>query len=127
MPKRKAKPIKRTRRSSFENSLEYATNKLDRCLERQSVIEKELESLKQEIPYLQGVIRALTPADQRQDTRPTAAFLGRTRERNLSTITPVPDTVKPFIEPISANVDALPSEEDKFLKDPIPGATDLLT
>ncbi len=61
MPKRKKPVVRRQRRSPYERSLEYATNRLEKALAEQMHHQACLEALNQEIPYLQTVIRALTP------------------------------------------------------------------
>jgi hypothetical protein len=128
--KRRKPAIKRARRSTFDNSLNYATAKLDKCLARRIVLEKELEALKEEIPYLQTVIRALTPREERaplvHDSFSPKVFTGMTAPRRAAAA--VPASVAPFLEPISGNVDELPNESDKFLDGAkLPPGEDLLS
>lgn len=125
MAKKRKKPaVKRQRRSAFATSLDYATKKLEKALARQSVIEAELAALKQEIPYLQTVIRALTP----KPTVELSSVVRRYTPERIATIIvdPLPSNVRPFLEPLSANVDELPGEEDAFLNIKIPGEQELL-
>ena len=52
------------RRTTFESSLEYARDKLEKCLARRESLTKELEQLNVDIPYLRTVISALDPERQ---------------------------------------------------------------
>jgi hypothetical protein len=123
---RKRKPaIKRARRSTFENSFDYATVKLEKCLSRRAALEAELEDLRKEIPYLQTVIRALTPKDPDNFTvisKPPMLV------RRVATPASLPPDIKAFTAPISDNIDEMPDEADKFLDaSKLPPGEDLLS
>lgn len=82
--RKKKTPKPRSRRSPYERSLDYATRRLEKALAEQRDYSLRLEALNKEIPYLQTVIRALTPAVAPSGTRPAipaptdqAAFLAR--------------------------------------------------
>jgi len=129
---RKRKPaVKRPRRSTFENSLDFATAKLDKCLARRLLLESELEALKNEIPYLQTVIRALTPKEQNftYGSQPRNGGVGAAITPMRGKVgTSVPSTIAPFLQPISGNIDEMPDEADKFLDAAkLPPGEDLLS
>lgn len=59
----KPKPRPRVRRSPYERSLDYATKRFARAIAERETYAMRLADLDKEIPYLQTVIRALTPTD----------------------------------------------------------------
>jgi hypothetical protein len=63
--KRKRQPVERHRRSPYERSLEYAQNRLEKATSEREQCALKLADLDKEIPYLQTVIRALTPVEHK--------------------------------------------------------------
>lgn len=114
--KKKSVRAPRTRRSPYERSLDYATKRLDKAITERQGCALRLADLDREIPYLQTVIRALTP--------PTQIIVASHRGGNIFVPPPtVPEHLKPFF---AANVDELPGEEDAFLNVTIPGEKEVL-
>ncbi len=114
--KRKKATIKRTRRSPYERSLEYATKRLAKAIDERAHAAHKLEDLDKEIPYLQTVIRALTPVD--------TSRMGKVLTRAATSIFR-PSPIQPG-QVVTVNVDELPSEEDQFLNVTIPGEKEVL-
>jgi hypothetical protein len=117
---RRKKPVpRRPRRSPYERSLEYATKRLERAIEEQRACQLRLQSLNNEIPYLQTVIRALTPVKM-VEVRPDP-YSPKVESPWLDVQTP--EHLRQFTglrapEPIYDNEDV--SQED-FLAGRIPG------
>jgi hypothetical protein len=124
---KKRKPaVKRTRRSPYERSLEYATKRLEKATAEQMDCQKRLMALNQEIPYLQTVIRALTPpAEKRVPLQhdPYSPMGAPTIFSSVPSVNPDHFWQKPGV---TDNVDEMPSEEDAFLNITIPGEKEVL-
>lgn len=112
---KRKKPIRRApRRSPYERSLEHATQRLEKALSEQLECQSNLEALNREIPYLQGVIRALTPRDAAPTIRssfdvvPPAVHAGT-----------IPDHLKRFIKPVDNGI--VVDQSEPFIPDIIPG------
>jgi hypothetical protein len=124
MPKRKKTVVKRTRRSPYERSLEHATKRLDQALEEQLACQIKLQGLEQEIPYLQGIIRALKPTVEERpperilhtNLRVTSIPIEGDQEGFLSRfVKPVPLT-----KPISQQ-GVVTDQSEPFIPDIVPG------
>lgn len=125
MPRRKKVTIKRTRRSPYERSLEYAAKRLEKALTEQMHHQACLEALNQEIPYLQTVIRALTPPEE-TPAMPAKPYTP------AATVVNQEDYLKRFIKPIPLTAPKPLSQEgvvtdpsEPFIADIVPG-TELL-
>jgi len=122
MPKRK-KPVRRTpRRSPYERSLEHATHRLDKALREQMDCQAKLEALNREIPYLQGVIRALTPVATNGTvaTSSDGKIWTYSSPQVLPPIMPtVPGHLKRFIKPVDNGI--VVDQSEPFIPDIIPG------
>ena len=64
--KKRKSATPRVRRSPFERSLEHAQKRLEKAMDERQYYERRLESLNREIPYLQTVVKALTPKPELQ-------------------------------------------------------------
>lgn len=131
MPKRKKTAVKRTRRSPYERSLEHATRRLEKAMDEQMECRAKLDSLEQEIPYLQGIIRALTPTESVEISpgvytrQVTADELG---DPNL-TVADQEGFLSRFVKPVRAVPTVggqvldrnLNDETEQFLPDKLPG------
>lgn len=123
MAKRKLKPVRRIRRSPYERSLEHATQRLDKALTEQLDCQAKLEALNREIPYLQGVIRALTPVEQAIETSP-GVYRRQVAGSEVSklgsvTVKVIPDHLKRFIKPVDNGI--VVDQSEPFIPDIIPG------
>ena len=118
--KRKRKPtIKRVRRSPYERSLEYATARLEKAIAEENDCQQRLAALHKEIPYLQTVIRALTPVTERLDKEVYPKEVGvNAIPDHLKKFTTVSGNYPPPIVNITAPADI--SQED-FLSDAMAG------
>ena len=123
MPKRKSKPIRRApRRSPYERSLEHATQRLEKALSEQMDCQAKLEALNREIPYLQGVIRALTPVATSGTVAasPDGKVWTYSSSQVLPPIMPtITDHLKRFIKPVDNGI--VVDQSEPFIPDIIPG------
>lgn len=130
MRKRKPKAVRRIRRSPYERSLEHATQRLKKALSEQMDCQVKLEALNREIPYLQGVIRALTPVDQQRQFKAGDTLVDTTRrEFKLESAGDQSAFLSRFVKPIpltqpQARVPPdgiVVDQSEPFIPDIIPG------
>ncbi len=129
MAKRKKPPVKRVRRSPYQRSLEYATKRLTIAIAERETYAQKLFDLDKEIPYLQTVIRALTP-DEVLDVRKPRIEHANITAATFTATADQSEFLKRFVKPIEVPkmrgtaptaiiVDEL--EDGKFIPDLIPG------
>src|SRR5229473_2270453 len=104
-PKRKSKPVRRApRRSPYERSLEHATHRLNKAIAERETCALKLADLDREIPYLQGVIRALTPPDAMEEWQADVRKQADAYLKAPSLKGAIPDHLKRFIKPVDNGI-----------------------
>lgn len=134
--KRKSTPS-RMRLTSYERSLETATLRLEKAQAERLGCMLQLQALNQEIPYLEGIIKALAPPTR--EVSQEDAIPGAFSEERAAALKDVPTHLQKFIPPLmgrtmtrAVSIEHLPpdkpvsttpnppnpSAEDEFLPEP---------
>lgn len=120
MAKQKQKKVSYQRRDPFEKALSSAQNRLERAVAEMTKCQTRINILSVEIPKLQRIIGALSPAPKPPD-RPTAVHVSEVGKVDLKT--PIPTGLEKYLQPIDltgmgstpAGAEEPPQADDAFL------------
>lgn len=127
--KRRIAPKPKPRRNTYERSLDAAQERLEKAQSELVAYLLKVQALNQEIPYLQGIIQALTPPNG-NPTPVQAAPLISDNVARFEHLPGVPDHLKRFIPTtpgltLRTNAPAPfvehrgdPASQDEFLSEP---------